>query len=139
MELLKKLRWPLLFLVVAVIIIAVLLWGQQPEAVPQETPEPITGGVYEEAVVGSLTRLNPLLTYFNPVDDDPVSLLFRGLIRFDSKGLPQPDLAESWGISRDGDSRQFVGRCRGQHIRGSDLDWLIIQGLDLLTHQPFIF
>lgn len=107
MELLKKLRWPLLFLVVAVIIIAVLLWDQQPETIPQETPEPITGGVYEEAVVGSLIRLNPLLTYFNPVDADPVSLIFRGLIRFDSKGLPQPDLAESWGISRDGETYNF--------------------------------
>jgi peptide/nickel transport system substrate-binding protein len=107
MEILKKLRWPLLFLVVAVIVIAALLWGQQADPVLQETPEPATGGAYQEAVVGSLKRLNPLLTYHNPVDDDPVSLMFSSLIRFDSKGLPQPDLAESWGISRDGEVYNF--------------------------------
>jgi peptide/nickel transport system substrate-binding protein len=52
-------------------------------------------------------RLNPLLAEFNPPDQDPASLLFRGLIRFDSTGLPQPDLSSAWGISQDGDVYNF--------------------------------
>ena len=34
-------------------------------------------------------------------------LLFNGLLRFDSEGIPQADLAESWGISQDGTIYNF--------------------------------
>jgi len=34
-------------------------------------------------------------------------LIFNGLIRFDSKGVAQADLAESWGISQDGTIYNF--------------------------------
>ena len=107
MELIKKLRWQILIIVLALVVIAVVLWGQQAEPVFVEAPEPTSGGLYTEGVVGSLLRLNPLLAEFNPPDQDPASLLFRGLIRFDSTGLPQPDLASAWGISRDGDVYNF--------------------------------
>jgi peptide/nickel transport system substrate-binding protein len=49
-----------------------------------------------------MMRLNPLLDYYNDVDRDVDRLLFSGLVRFDDRGLPQADLADSWGISRDG-------------------------------------
>ncbi len=52
--------------------------------------------------MGSFGRLNPLLDLNNPADRNVDRLLFSGLIRFDSQGIPQPDLAESWGISADG-------------------------------------
>ncbi|MBS1250051.1 MAG: Periplasmic dipeptide transport protein [Chloroflexi bacterium] len=114
MKLIKKLRWQILFIILALIVIGVLLWGGQTESqtvlVPENTPEPVTGGVYAEGVVGSLKRLNPLLAVYNPVDKDAASLLFSSLVRFDSKGLPQPDLAESWGISRDGEVYNFSMR-----------------------------
>ena len=117
MKLLKKLRWQLLFIVLALVVIGALLWEgqqqtsiQQPDYVPENTPEPVTGGVYIEGVVGSLKRLNPLLAAYNPVDRDASSLLFSSLVRFDSKGLPQSDLAESWGISRDGEVYNFSMR-----------------------------
>jgi peptide/nickel transport system substrate-binding protein len=107
MELIKKLRWQILIIVLALVVIAFVLWGQQAEPVLVENPEPTSGGLYTEGIVGSLMRLNPLLAEFNPPDQDPVSLLFRGLIRFDSTGLPQPDLSSAWGISQDGDVYNF--------------------------------
>lgn len=107
MELIKKLRWQILIIVLALIVIAFVLWGQQAEPVFVEAPEPTSGGLYTEGVVGSLMRLNPLLAEFNPPDQDPTRLLFRGLIRFDSTGLPQPDLSSAWGISRDGTVYNF--------------------------------
>jgi len=109
MELLKKLRWQLLIILLALIVVAVVLWGQQAEPVVVESPEPVGGGVYQEGVVGSLQRLNPLLARYtkNQVDQDISSLLFTGLIEFDSKGYPQPDLAHSWGISKNGEVYNF--------------------------------
>ena len=107
MNLIKKLRWQILIIVLALIVIAVVLWGQQAEPVLVEAPEPTGGGVYTEGLVGSLMRLNPLLAVFNPPDQAPSRLLFSGLIQFDSTGLPQPDLSNSWGISRDGDVYNF--------------------------------
>ncbi len=103
MNLIKKLRWQILIIVLALIVIAVVLWGQQAEPVLVEAPEPTSGGIYKEGVVGSLIRLNPLLAVFNPPDQDPTRLLFSGLIHFGSTGLPQPDLSSSWGISRNGE------------------------------------
>ena len=107
MNLIKKLRWQILIIVLALVVIAFVLWGQQAEPVLVEAPEPTSGGIYSEGVVGSLMRLNPLLAEFNPPDQTPVSLLFRGLIHIDSTGLPQPDLSSAWGISRDGDVYNF--------------------------------
>jgi peptide/nickel transport system substrate-binding protein len=104
----KKLRWPLLIVFLALIIIGVLLLSQQPKILrPPEvkTPTvvvPTKGGVYTEALVGSLSRLNPLLDITNPVDRDVDRLLFSGLVRYDDRGVPQGDLAASWGISIDG-------------------------------------
>ena len=62
----------------------------------------MSGGIYTEALVGSFGRLNPLLDLNNPADREVDRLLFSGLLKFDSSGIPQPDLAESWGVSEDG-------------------------------------
>jgi peptide/nickel transport system substrate-binding protein len=107
MNLIKKLRWQILIIVLALVVIGFVLWGQQAEPVLVEAPEPTSGGIYIEGIVGSLMRLNPLLAVFNPPDQDPSSLIYSGLIRFDSTGLPQPDLSNAWGISRDGDVYNF--------------------------------
>jgi peptide/nickel transport system substrate-binding protein len=97
----KKLRWQILVVVLTLIVVAVLLLTQQPSLDPT-LPEPASGGIYSEALVGSFGRLNPLLDLSNPVDRDIDRLLFSSLIVFDSNGIPQPDLAESWGVSADG-------------------------------------
>ena len=97
----KKLRWQILVVAVTIVIVALLLLSQQPISIPV-LPEAAPGGIYTEALIGSLGRLNPMLDWNNPVDRDLNRLIFSGLIRFDSHGLPQPDLAEAWGTSPDG-------------------------------------
>ena len=97
----KRLRWQLLIVVIALIVIAVLLAGQQPIEVQVFEPEPVVGGVYVEAVVGSLSRLNPVLDTYNQADRDIDRLIYSSLVQFDDRGLPQAELAESWGISLD--------------------------------------
>jgi peptide/nickel transport system substrate-binding protein len=97
----KKLRWQILVVAVTIVIVALLLLSQQPISTPF-LPEAAPGGIYTEALIGSLGRLNPMLDWNNPADRDINRLIFSGLIRFDSHGLPQPDLAEAWGTSPDG-------------------------------------
>jgi peptide/nickel transport system substrate-binding protein len=99
----RKLRWQLLIIFLTGLVVGILLLGEQPKATsPQATPEPVHGGVYTEALIGSLQRLNPLLDINNPVDRDVTRLIFSGLLRFDGRGIPQSDLAETWGFSADG-------------------------------------
>lgn len=97
----KKLRWQILIVLVTLVIAGVLLITQQP-SLNLITVEPASGGIYTEALIGSFGRLNPLFDLNNPADRDVDRLLFSGLIRFDSRGVPQADLAESWGVSADG-------------------------------------
>jgi peptide/nickel transport system substrate-binding protein len=104
----KRFRWQILIVLLALVAIGVLLLGQQPSLQPI-VPEvkPATGGIYTEGLVGSLERLNPVLDFYNPVDRDLDYLLFSGLLRFDARGLPQNDLVESMGISQDGKNYNF--------------------------------
>src|SRR5512136_71525 len=97
----KKLRWQILVVAVTLVVVAVLLLTQQPSVNPT-LPQAASGGIYTEALVGSFGRLNPLLDLNNPADRDVDRLLFSSLVKFDSRGIPQPDLAESWGVSADG-------------------------------------
>jgi peptide/nickel transport system substrate-binding protein len=97
----KKLRWQILVVILTLIMVGVLLLTQQQTLNPV-APEPTSGGIYAEALIGSFGRLNPLLDLNNPVDRDIDRLLFSSLIKFNSDGVPQPDLAESWGVSADG-------------------------------------
>ena len=94
----KKLRWQIIIAVIALGAIAILLVGQK-NPINVIIPEPTTGGVYVEGLVGSPSRFNPLLNYKNQVDRDITRLIFSSLIKFDSLGNPQPDLAESFGVS----------------------------------------
>jgi peptide/nickel transport system substrate-binding protein len=104
----RKLRWPIIITLLALLVIAVLLRGQQPVLQPViPVVEPASGGFYVEGVVGEMVRLNPLLDYYNPADRDVDRLLFSGLLRFDDRGLPIGDLADSWGISQDGTVYNF--------------------------------
>jgi peptide/nickel transport system substrate-binding protein len=97
----KRLRWQLLIVFLALIAIGVLLAGQQPVTVQVFEPEPVSGGSYTEGLIGAHNRLNPVFEIYNSADQDVNRLLYSSLVRFDDRGLPQPDLAESWGISRD--------------------------------------
>jgi peptide/nickel transport system substrate-binding protein len=107
----KRLRLQLIIVLLALVAIAALLLSQQPALQAVEVaPAPAEGGIYSEALVGTPGRFNPLLDIYNPVDRDVDRLIFSGLIKFDERGLPQPDLAESWGVSQDGTTYNFALR-----------------------------
>jgi len=105
----KKFRWQLLIILVTGLIVGILLIIQQMDTDDDvvSTPSPITGGIYTEALIGEFMRLNPFLDIYNQSDHAVDQLLFNGLVRFDSKGIPQTDLAESWGVSKDGTVYNF--------------------------------
>ncbi len=99
----KKYRWQLLILFLTGLLVGILLilekrggFGRVGEL------QPVQGGVYTEALIGNLSRLNPLLDSNNQVDRDIDRLIFSGLVRFDSRGMPEPDLADAIRISQDG-------------------------------------
>ena len=100
----QKFRWQLLIVFITGLLVGIILFFQQrtPQVEVDVTPNPISGGSYTEALVGSFMRLNPMLDHFNQVDHDIDRLLFSSLIRFDSTGLPVGDLAQSWSVSPDG-------------------------------------
>jgi peptide/nickel transport system substrate-binding protein len=103
----KQLRWQLLIVFLALVAIGALLFGQQPVNVQPLERKPVTGGHYTEGLIGEFSRLNPVLAFYNPADRDINHLVFRSLLFFDDRGLPQPALAESWGISLDGKVYNF--------------------------------
>ena len=108
----KQLRWQILVVIITLAIVAILLYTQQSSPVTGGVilQQPEQGGVYTEALVGSLGRLNPLLDWNNTADRDVNRLLFSGLVRFDERGLPHADLADSWGVSQDGTIYNFTIR-----------------------------
>ena len=105
----KKFRWQLLIILITGLVVGVLLIIQQLDDSEEieATPSPIAGGIYTEALVGEFMRLNPFLDIYNQPDHDVGRLIFSSLIKFDSRGIPQADLAESWGVSRDGTVYNF--------------------------------
>ena len=106
----KKLRWPLLIAIIALAAITILLVSQKPDTLqPINEPvvKPVEGGIYSEGLIGTFRRLNPVLDYYNQPDREVDRLLFSGMLRVDDQGLPQADLATSWGISRDGTIYNF--------------------------------
>jgi hypothetical protein len=78
----KRFRWQLIIVVLALVVIGILLLSQQPETIVQvSAPEPVTGGVYTEGLVGSFSRLNPVLDIHNLADQDINRLLYNSLVR----------------------------------------------------------
>ena len=63
---------------------------------------PAAGGVFTEGVTGTPLYVNPILCDYNEIDRTLCRLLFRGLMRFNPRGEPVPDLAVSYDLSEDG-------------------------------------
>jgi peptide/nickel transport system substrate-binding protein len=100
-----------------------------PPIEPEEF-QPVTGGVYTEALVGSFSRLNPVLDYYNTCDKDVNKLLFSGLLAFNDRGQPYGDLADSWGISLDGTIYNFSIRAEavwhdGEPVTSNDVAFTV--------------
>ncbi len=99
----KKYRWQLLILFLTGIVVGTLLILEKRGGLGvSEQPRPAEGGAYTEVLVGSIQRLNPLLDSKNSVDRDVDKLIYSGIVKFGSDGIPEPDLAESVGASQDG-------------------------------------
>jgi peptide/nickel transport system substrate-binding protein len=135
----KKIRWQLLIILFTGLVVGLLLISEQPET-EEIVPEPVQGGIYTEALIGQIQRLNPVLDIYNDVDQDIDRLLFSGLISFDSSGQPQPDLAESWGISQDGLIYNFTLRENarwhdGEAVSNDDVRFTI----DLIRAEDSLF
>jgi peptide/nickel transport system substrate-binding protein len=95
----RNIRWQLLIAVGGLILVLGLLVGQTPDTETYSS-QPAVGGVYIEALVGEIQRLNPILDVYNQVDRDIDRIIFSGLIRFDERGLPVPELAD-WTVTAD--------------------------------------
>lgn len=105
----KKIRWQLIIIFLTGLVVGGLLLIEQPTPqTPASAPKPSEGGAYAEALIGSLQRLNPVLDFYNSVDRDVDRLLYSRLVTFDDHGNPLADLADSWGISKDGTIYNFA-------------------------------
>lgn len=105
----RNLRWQLLIAVGGLILVVGLLVGQTPD-LDAISPQPVPGGVYTEALIGQLIRLNPILDTNNQPDRDIDRLLYSGLVRFNSRGEPLKDLAAEWAVSADATLYTFTIR-----------------------------
>jgi peptide/nickel transport system substrate-binding protein len=99
-------RWPVFGALVAGVTVVAAIWfliltNPKGEAVPA------SGGSYTEGVLTSPERINPLFAAPNTIDQDLSSLIFSGLVRLGPDGTPQPDLAERWEITGNGQSYVF--------------------------------
>ncbi|MGH7463160.1 MAG: ABC transporter substrate-binding protein, partial [Longimicrobiales bacterium] len=96
---LRHVRWQVTLIVIGILVLAGLMGYLALSFTTQFVPAP--GGTYIEGAVGQPQYLNPLLCAFNAADRDVCSLVFNGLVKFNARGEPQPDLAQSWSVSGD--------------------------------------
>ncbi len=128
---LRGFRWPLVFLVLALVLLGVAIRFRptppplEVSATPAPTstppsavnaPQPLPPAAIEspvmvrEGVVGRAHRLNPLFAELNPVDRDITRLIFEGLVTTNAYGEYIPQLATDWIIAPSG--LEYVFRLR---------------------------
>lgn len=105
----RNLRWQLIIALGGLLLVVGLLLGQTPDP-SIASIQPVQGGAYAEGLVGQIVRLNPLLDFQNQIDRDIDRLLYGALVRFDSRGNPVLDLAESYAVSADATLYTFTLR-----------------------------
>ncbi len=110
-------RWLLPLAALVTLLVLVLWMTQRRESVPASAPQeqatpqgPREGGIYTEALIGRPGRFNPLFEEYNPSDRDLNRLVYCRLLTFNAQGIPQGDLATSWGISADAKIYNFALR-----------------------------
>jgi peptide/nickel transport system substrate-binding protein len=99
-------RWQVTLIVTGILILAGLMAYLALSFTVRHVPAP--GGTYIEGVVGQPQFINPLLCSFNEPDRDICALVFNGLVKFDERGAPQPDLASRWTISDDDENYGLI-------------------------------
>jgi peptide/nickel transport system substrate-binding protein len=66
-----------------------------------KSPQPVSGGIYREAVIGTFTNANPIYAS-GSVDNTVSSLVFSGLLRYDEDNRLVGDLARQWSVDDSG-------------------------------------
>jgi peptide/nickel transport system substrate-binding protein len=66
-----------------------------------KTPQPVSGGTYREAVIGTFTNANPIYAS-GSVDNTVSSLVFSSLLRYDEENRLVGDLARQWSVDDSG-------------------------------------
>ncbi len=102
----RHVRWQVMLIVVGILVLAGLMGYLALSFTVRFVPAP--GGTYIEGVVGQPQFLNPLLCSFNEPDRDICALVFNGLVKFNARGEPQPDLALSWSVSDEDDNYGLI-------------------------------
>ena len=74
--------------ITSVVVLSFLFYTQKTEIVPT------FGGKYTEGVIGSPQFINPMYSTLNDADRDISSILFSGLIKYNSSGKPVLNLAQ---------------------------------------------
>ena len=99
-------RWPFFVALVIGLPTLAIFWYVI-LANPKGEAVPASGGSYTEGVTRAPERINPLFAGANQTDADLAVLIFSGLVRLGPDGTPQPDLAERWEITGNGQSYVF--------------------------------
>jgi len=102
----RHVRWQVTLIVAGLVILAGLMAYLALSFTVRYVPAP--GGTYIEGVVGQPQFINPLLCSFNEPDRDVCALVFNGLVKFDARGTPQPDLVSKWTISQDDENYGLI-------------------------------
>lgn len=101
---------------------------------------PSKGGSYTEGVVGYARFINPLLGYTD-ADKDMISLIYSGLLKPTPEGKLVADLAQSWTVSDDGLTYDFILKDGltfhdGQPLTTDDIEFTIQKAQDPLVKSP---
>ncbi len=91
---------------------------------------PANGGSFVEGVIGQPRFLNPIYGEVNDIDRTINSLIFSGLVNYNKNGQIVNDLAESYQISEDGKTYDFILKDNifwhdGQNLTADDIIFTI--------------
>ncbi|HSX14637.1 MAG TPA: ABC transporter substrate-binding protein [Candidatus Saccharimonadales bacterium] len=90
----------------AIALVLALLWQSGQLSKPYHHISQAKGAVMAEGSVGQIKVINPVLPD-TQASADVSRLIFNGLVRYNTKGALEPDLATSWDISADGKTYTF--------------------------------
>lgn len=101
---------------------------------------PVRGGTYKEGVIGYARFINPLLSY-SDADRDMTALIYSGLLKASPDGNLINDLAESWSVSPDGLTYDFILKPGltfhdGQPLTTEDIEYTIDKARDAGIKSP---
>ena len=101
---------------------------------------PVSGGTFQEGVIGYPRYINPILAITDP-GRDISALVYAGLMRSAPNGEVVPDLAESYEISSDGLTYTFILKDNltfqdGSPLTADDVEFTILKAQDPALKSP---